>query len=106
MTSPESRICRKVMAAIRERYPHAFVVKLSDRMTRGLPDILAIYTNARHCLVVLALEVKTAKGKPSKLQEITLDTLEMIASHASYGGLVARVVRSESEVKELMDVYT
>lgn len=76
----ESTIVRKIMVAIRKRYPTAYVRKLSDRYTRGLPDILVVAKCAdasyqfggqsfRVCVsAILFVETKTPKGRVDQLQ--------------------------------------
>ncbi len=61
----ESAIVSRIIAAVRARYPTAYVRKLSDRFQRGLPDILIIHRGK-----VLMVEAKTPTGKLSQLQRI------------------------------------
>lgn len=68
----ESVIVKKIIAAVRAKYPRAYVRKISDRFTRGLPDIL-IVVKTDVCDVeeyhgTLLVEVKNEKGVLSKLQ--------------------------------------
>ena len=66
----ESAITQKVMRQIKERWPQAFVVKLSDKYSRGLPDVLAIVKG-----VCLFIEVKTDIGILSPIQVVTHDRI-------------------------------
>jgi hypothetical protein len=59
--------------------------------TAGLPDIICCYRGR-----FVAFEVKTETGRPSKLQEITIQRIK-----AAKG--VACIVRSVEEVKQILD---
>lgn len=61
----ESAIVRKIVKAVEREFPSAWVRKLSDRYTRGLPDLLIVYPMGN----VLFVEVKRPGGKESKIQE-------------------------------------
>jgi hypothetical protein len=81
----ESTIVRTIIKAVKAKYPRAYVRKLSDRFTRGVPDILIVV----HCSQamgkwfyqdefcgVLFVETKTKKGRLSKLQGIELASIQ------------------------------
>ena len=78
----EAYLVRHIIAAIRARKPEAYVRKLSDRYTRGLPDILVVWHGR-----AIFLEIKTETGKLSKLQAREIEAIWQA------GGL-AHVVRS------------
>jgi Holliday junction resolvase len=70
MKKAESLIVGKIIKAIKHRYPDAYVRKLSDRFTRGLPDIICVIRG-----VFICIEVKTAVGKAAKIQEQEMDEI-------------------------------
>ena len=59
--------------------------------TAGLPDIIVCYRGR-----FVAFEVKTATGRPSKLQEITIAKIKAAKGEAF-------IVRSVEEVKRILD---
>ena len=103
MKQPEGLLVSKIVKRIKDRFPTGYVVKIADRMTRGIPDVLAIVCGASGTLAVLLLEVKTPKGKVQAIQEHTLAKLQSIAKDAFYGSLEAHVVRSVEDVDSIMD---
>lgn len=66
-----------------------FVVKLINTSKPGMPDLMAIKDGK-----VIFFEVKTDKGRVSKLQEHHIEGLNNM-------GVPAHVVRSVKEVKEI-----
>jgi hypothetical protein len=96
----ESALVRKIVRKVRERYPQAYVRKLSDRFVRGLPDLLVIFpAPLRGHTVVLLVECKMPKsGRLSPAQR---------AEHkaADRAGLFHRVVvvarDAETVLKEM-----
>ena len=67
-----------------------FVVKIINASPNGMPDLMAIKDGK-----VIFLEVKTEKGKTSKLQEYQIERLKEM-------GVKAFVVRSTVDVKEIL----
>ena len=68
----ESAIVRDIIAAVRQKYPRAYVRKIADRFTRGIPDVLIVV----HCcwlefneVGVLFVETKTKTGRLSAIQK-------------------------------------
>lgn len=78
------------MAYLRER--GAWVWKVRDECTAGIPDIVGCYRGR-----FIAFEVKTDVGRVSKLQEYTIR--QIVAA----GGMTS-VVRSIADVQALLDV--
>jgi hypothetical protein len=67
----ESDFVKKLIHAVREKYPRVYVRKLADRYTRGLPDVLIVFTAAwDDCDVVkvLFVECKAPAGKVAAIQ--------------------------------------
>ncbi len=68
----ESAIVSRIIKKVKEKYPMAYVRKLSDRFTRGILDVLIVVKTKvviyeqYHC--TLFVEVKTATGETSALQ--------------------------------------
>lgn len=84
----ESYLVNKIIKAVRAKYPTAYVRKLSDRFTRGLPDILIIMpTGVGRCLTIL-VEAKTETGRQSPIQVAEME--EIVKSNAWH--LLARSV--------------
>ena len=67
-----------------------FTVKLINASPNGMPDLMAIKDGK-----VIFLEVKTEKGKTSKLQDYQIERLKEM-------GVSAFVVRSTVEIKEIL----
>ena len=67
-----------------------FVVKLINTSKPGMPDLMAIKDGK-----VIFFEVKTDKGRVSKLQEHHIEGLNNM-------GVPAHVVRSVSQVKDIL----
>jgi hypothetical protein len=65
----ESILVRRIMAAVTSRYPAAYVRKLSDRFTRGLPDVLILFPRQDGTSGSLLVEAKVDKNVTSKIQE-------------------------------------
>ncbi len=68
----ESALVRNIMAAVRAKYPKAYVRKIADRFTRGIPDILIVFGRDggdRLGTGVLFVEAKTDDGRVSQIQE-------------------------------------
>ncbi len=84
----EGTLVRKIIKAVKAKYPKAYVCKISDRFTRGLLDIIIV----TRCKVdwsdseeeshsgVLFVETKTVRGRLSKIQEQTIK--DILASGA------------------------
>lgn len=79
----ESSIVSRIIREVKKAYPRIYIRKISDRFTRGMPDILIVAHCQSHWVNedkthdvscgILFVECKTKKGKLSKLQEIELD---------------------------------
>ena len=65
----ESLLVQKIIRAVRERYPAAYVRKLADRFNRGLPDILILFNSVYGIPKSLFVEVKTDRGVLSEIQK-------------------------------------
>jgi len=73
--------------------PHCFFFKEHGGQygTAGLPDIIVCYRGR-----FVAFEVKTATGRPSKLQEVTIAKIKAAKGEAF-------IVRSVEEVKRIIE---
>jgi len=73
--------------------PHCFFFKEHGGQygTAGLPDIIVCYRGR-----FVAFEVKTPSGRPSKLQEITIQRIKAAKGQAC-------IVRSVEDVKQILD---
>ena len=85
----ESSIVRKIQRFLSD-LPDSFVWKTHDSYTVGIPDIVACIRGR-----FVGFEVKTATGRPSKIQ------LYRIRQIREAGGIAA-VVRSVEEVESIL----
>lgn len=105
----ESALVAKIIKKVKERCPLAYCRKLSDRFTRGLPDILIVappkeWKKGMNSLVpyrsfVLTVEAKnpSGKGKVSKIQELEGAEINRLP------GAQWLVVTSVAEVIEVLE---
>jgi len=84
----ETSLKNSVRTAIRKAYPRAFIWKIHDGFTAGIPDFLIIIRG-----VHIFIELKTPRGVVSPIQEYTITKIK------SSGGR-AHVCRSVNEVLE------
>lgn len=76
----ESSIVADIQKRVRAAYPRAYVRKLADRHTRGVPDLLIIFRASDGLAEwgsTLLVEVKASKGKQSRLQEVEQREVEV-----------------------------
>lgn len=99
--NPESRLVQNIRKKLAEWLPGAFVVKLADRATRGLPDLLVLAVNDSGELCAMAFEVKTETGRLSAIQQEMLSRIARAGRNAKHGGGRCGfwVVRSVHEAK-------
>lgn len=74
----ESNLQSRILKWLKDSYPDAYIVKLSDKWVSGLPDIMMIYDT-----VAYFFEVKTSTGKPTKLQLFTIKQLIKAGAQAT-----------------------
>lgn len=89
----ESRIQSNILKWLRQR-PNSYTIKISDMWAVGVPDIFHIEDT-----VFYAFEVKTPKGKATKLQLHTLATLKK-------AGAQCAIVRSLKDVMNIVSADT
>lgn len=78
----ESDLVRKIIVAVKKKYPGCYVRKLADRFTRGILDVLILvkcktpdrgvgkeWVYGKEFTGTLFVEVKTSTGVLAKLQE-------------------------------------
>ncbi len=108
----ESALVAKIIKKVKERCPLAYCRKLSDRFTRGIPDILIVappktwqgeWKAMRSCSMIrsftLAIEAKnpSGRGKVSKIQELEGAEINRLP------GAQWLVVTSVAEVLEVLE---
>lgn len=101
----ESTLVSKIIREVKRKYPRAWIVKTSDRFTRGLPDIMVYFARSLEGVRedfplqvgVLGVEVKTPKGRISAIQMRTLYTMRTLTTQ--YGGCWCICVGTESLVR-------
>lgn len=98
----EAALVRKGMQRLKQAFPDIWTVKIADRMTRGIPDVLAFVVHER-TTIVLALEFKTPIGKLTGIQGQTMQRLESLGHKSQFGMLIARVIRSMEDVEQLIN---
>lgn len=86
----ESQIQSKIMAYLKTR-PGSYTIKISDRLYHGIPDILHIENTSTYFF-----EVKTEKGKLSKIQDHTIKQLQK-------AGALCFVVKSLKDVQRELE---
>jgi len=101
----EATLVRKGMQRIKQQWPDAYIIKIADRMTRGIPDVLAFVVHEK-TMIVLALEFKTPIGRLTGIQIQTMQRLETLGHKSEFGMLVARVIRSMEDVEQLINDIT
>jgi len=89
----ERTLVQNIKQAIKTTWPRAFVVKLADRFTRGLPDLLVLLPG-----VVVFLEAKTPSGRLSAIQRSVHEEIERA------GGLVAVVTSVEDALSYIRNM--
>jgi len=89
MPKAETRLQRKIVEYLNANGFFAFKMP-GTIFLRGMPDVFAVRDGRLYCF-----EVKTEKGKTTKLQEV------LIAKFKQYGATCA-VVRSVEEVRMLI----
>lgn len=95
MANPETTLTRSIRRALEDRGAH--VIKVSGGAENaGAPDLVVMARRSKWgYALAIGLEVKTAKGKVSKLQEHNLQRIRA-------AGGIAEVVRSVEEALEVV----
>ena len=73
--------------------PDCWAIKVISANQRGVPDILGCYRGR-----FIGLEVKSASGKPSKIQQVQLDAIKK-------AGGIAEVAVSLQQVQKLCEEF-
>lgn len=99
----ESALVRKITLAVRSMYPRSYVRKLSDKCTRGLPDLIivcprwdTVESRIGQDHFFLAVECKTETGRQTHLQRLEMEEINNIP------GALYIVARSVDEVLSTM----
>ena len=90
----ESAIQSKILAYLKG-LPDTWAVKVVSANRRGTPDILCCHRGE-----FIAIEVKTAKGKTSALQDVQLERINACGGTAIVARSVSDVVRAISEMPQ------
>lgn len=86
----ETQVKIKIIKHLKKNYPGIWYWKISDKFYSGIPDLLVIY-KGRH----IFFELKTVKGKATKLQLYTIEQIRQ-------AGGEAYVVRTPKEVDQVL----
>jgi hypothetical protein len=103
----ESALVRKIIAAVRAKYKRAYVRKINDRNSRGIPDLLIVFPRGDRREIlhphagVLFVEAKTEVGVVSKIQEIEHKQIENVGAYGCWV-IVARDINTVMETLEEM----
>lgn len=73
----EAALAIKVRAAVKKYYPEAFIWKIHDISTAGLPDFLFII-QGKHIFI----ELKIFKSETTRLQEYIISRIKECGGHA------------------------
>lgn len=94
MPGPETRIVRKIMKALGEAYPRAYLRKIHGNAFQhaGIPDIVGCIDG-----YFVGLEVKTTSGRVSTIQE--LEGQLIVKAGGIYG-----VVTDDQEAIDLIQI--
>lgn len=99
----ESRLVSQIILAVKTHYPRAWVRKLADRYTRGLPDILILFPRRdwglSESIGVLWVETKSASGKCSAIQLAEQEKIMAVDAE----GVEVIVAKSVDEVLKALD---
>ena len=110
----EADLVRKIMAAVKRLRPNAVIWKLSDRYTRGLPDLLILVPGFRiawsgsvvkgteGATHIFAVECKARRGRLEKLQA---EQGKKLASLPGCRWVVARCVEDVTEPIRWLSSY-
>jgi len=88
----EANLVRAIRAAIRKRWPRAWIYKTHDASRAGVPDLIVCLDGQ-----FVAMEVKRPGGMVTALQFATLDDIDR-------AGGVAHVVYSVQEAIEICEM--
>ena len=101
----EAQLVRKIISAVGARYPRAYVRKLADRHSRGIPDLLIVYPReldcGHHATGVLFVECKSATGRVSRIQQAEHAAIARVGTLHGCSVLVARDVQNVLYTLEL-----
>lgn len=106
----EASLVRKIIKAVKAKYPTAYVRKLSDRHTRGLPDLVIVF----HCSAfvsqwnqdcewggILFVEAKTMYGKVGPLQVAEHNAIERAGGESIFARSPEEVMNKLEEMGAL-----
>ena len=88
----EAALVRAIIRAVTGEYPKAIVVKLADRFTRGLPDLLIVTLST-----VYFVECKSEIGKLTPLQQAFQRRVDAVG-----GRVLHAVARSVHDVMSML----
>ncbi|MBI5643242.1 MAG: hypothetical protein HY954_07180 [Deltaproteobacteria bacterium] len=91
MPLSETRLKNKVVQFIKKNYPNAWLYKVSDRFTAGIPDLIICKEG-----VFYAIELKVGSNKATPIQSYVLRQIR-------FAGGRAAVCRSVEDVKRLIE---
>lgn len=104
MPFKEATLVTSIRAAVKRNYPRAYCRKISDRHTRGVPDLIVVFPLAKEYVgtrpwtgytATLFVETKTLTGRTTAIQDAEQFEIEKA------GGVVV-VARSVQAVLDKM----
>lgn len=95
----ESRLQKKILKILAEKYPNAVSVKIQSCNINGFPDILIVYNKK-----TLFVEIKTSRGRLSAAQRKVLTQLSKNLDQIAPGfiGHWVFVIRSVKDFKQFV----
>lgn len=93
----EAYLVRDIVKAVKARYPRAFIAKLADRHTRGLPDLLVVLSG-----ITIFFEVKTKLGSVSPIQRAIHEKIERAGGSVCVVRSVKEAIRAIRELEKYL----
>lgn len=92
MQGPETRLRKRIVKALMEKYPSGLYLKIHGNRFQniGVPDLLCCIEG-----YFVALEIKTERGKVSPAQSLMLDRIKEAKG-------ISAVIRSSDEALEVV----
>jgi hypothetical protein len=99
----ESALVRKIIKAVKAKYKNAYVRKLSDRFTRGIPDILIITESmdSWSASCTLLVETKNKSGRQEELQKLEINSICEAGGQAIFAVTVDAVLEKLEEMNAI-----
>ncbi len=101
----ESKIVRDIQARVRAEYPTAWIIKLADRYTRGIPDLLILFPGYNSEACHLLVETKRKVGQTSKIQDAVHEQIRAACGNVLVARSVEEVIHAIRAVESTGRVW-